>query len=635
MTDTNIPERSKKRPANKIRQPQQGGIRPRSGGKNRFAVRRATMRREEDATKALQDHLTTVFPSKKDEVAVDPTGKLKITILGGHEEAGEKNMAILEYGDDAVIVDCGNRLGINLPGINYAINDITYLDSIKSKIRGYLITHGHLDHMGGLRHTVPKYPAPIFGSRYTNGVIEKSFADDETGLGYKPQLVTIDLENHATHRVGIFGVEFIRVTHSVPDPAAICIETPVGKVLFTGDFRIDPEPLDKKHCDTARLIELGNEGVLVMLSDSTYADAPGRVPTEQTLQQSFHDIIGNAPGRIFVALFSSNMNRTQMIINSAIKDGRKIALDGRGMLAYSEIAVKQGILRVPQDLIIPMGQIGSLPDKKILVMCTGSQGEPNAALSRMSNGEHRFANLKEGDTVVISSSPIPGNEIRYEDNSNRLTRRGVHLFRHPTHEVDGCGPLHVSGHARREELREMLTMVRPRFFIPSYAGIVRRHYHGEIAVEEGMSPKDVLHLENGETIYFTDSKAIPGNGVPHGSVLVDQNGNVVSGYVVRDRIMLSEQGMFAVTLTLTRNAGKLVAAPDIITLGFVDGRDAHALTSIVRQELGRRLENGFDVRDADRFKNQLREALSNVIFEKTRRTPVIVVNLNPTEKDGL
>lgn len=621
MQDTNQRSGSQERaPSNQNRR--QGGVR--RGAPNRFATQRAARRSFDDASKALGDNLAVV-PQRG--IRVDPAGKLKVTILGGHDQVGEKNMAILEYGEDAIVVDCGNSLGLDLPGINYSINDTTYLESIRHKLRAYLITHGHLDHMAGLRHIAPRCPAPIFGARYTIGVIEKSFADDETGMRFQPQLVTVDIDDHRKHQVGCFGFEFIRVTHSVPDPAAIAIDTPVGRVVFTGDFRIDPEPLDRKHCDTARLTQIGDEGVLALFSDSSYADAPGRVPTEQTLQQSFHDIIGNAPGRIFVAIFSSNMNRAQMIINAAIAAGRKIVLDGRGMLAYSEIAVKQGILKVPRDLIVPMQQVQSVPEKQLLVMCTGSQGEPNAALNRMSLGEHRFVNLKAGDTVVISSSPIPGNEVRYEENSDRLVKRGVRLFRHPTHEIDGCGPLHVSGHARREELREMITMIRPRFFVPSYAGALKRRYHGGVALEEGMRPSDVLQLGNGDTAYFSATSAELGEQVAHGGVLVDQNGAVVSGFVVRDRLMLSEQGIVAIVVDADAGSGALLAPPDIVTSGFVDHRDASALASLVREAIERKLRSGTDL-DADRIRQQLRDVAEQAIFARTRRMPVVILTLN-------
>jgi ribonuclease J len=460
--------------------------------------------------------------------ALDTFSKLKITFLGGLDDVGEKNMAVIEYQNHAIILDCGINLSVDLPGVNYAINNVAYLETIKHKIKGYVITHGHLDHMGGLKHVVPNFPAPIYGSRYTIGIIAKSFQDDmPNGINFKPELVIASIDNHERLKIGSFYIEFIRVTHSLPDAAAICIDTPVGKIIATGDFRLDPEPLDRMPTDLARLKELGDQGVLLLMSESSYAEAEGRVPTESTLQQSFYDIIGNAKGRIFVAAFSSNMNRTQMIINAAVAAGRKVALDGRGMLAYAEIAVRQGILRVPKGTIISINSVASIPANELLVMCTGGQGEPNAALQRMSEGQHKFINLNEGDTVVISSSPIPGNETAYDQISNRLSKKGVHLYRHPTHEVDGCGPLHVSGHARREELREMLQFVRPNFFIPVHGGHLRRTYHAELAVQEGVPRKNVVLLDNGDSLLFTESSVEAGPKVVAGNIYIDDNGNVV------------------------------------------------------------------------------------------------------------
>lgn len=403
------------------------------------AAIRAQKRNYDDANKIVSQYADVGQKSQQPRanVVTGDFDKLKITFWGGLEDVGEKNMAVIEYQGEAVVLDCGINLGIDLPGVNYAINDVSYLVSIKHQLKAYVLTHGHLDHVGGLKHTVPLCPAPIYGSRYTIGIVEKAFEDlyIETGLEYKPRVITAKLDSHERLKVGSFYVEFIRVTHSLPDAAAVCIDTPVGRIIATGDFRLDPEPLDRKPTDTKRLRELGEQGVLLLLSESSYADVEGRVLTESTLQQSFYDIIRKAEGRIFVAAFSSNMNRTQMIINAAVAAGRTIALDGRGMRSYSEIAVRQGILKVPKGTIVPIGQSSAIPPSQLLVMCTGGQGEPNAALQRMSEGQHKSVNLDAGDTVVISSSAIPGNEVNYDMISNRLKKKGVYLFRHPTHEM--------------------------------------------------------------------------------------------------------------------------------------------------------------------------------------------------------
>jgi ribonuclease J len=599
--------------------------------KTRSAAIRASRRNQDDAQRVVNQYTdASKKPAGRANVVADAFNKLKVTFLGGLADVGEKNMAVIEYQNDAIILDCGNNLGIDLPGVNYEVNDTAYLETIKSKLRAYVITHGHLDHIGGLRHTVPSFPAPIYGSRYTIGVIEKTFNDEalESGIDFKPELIVAKTDSHEQLKIGNFFVEFIRVTHSLPDAAAICITTPVGKIIATGDFRLDPEPLDRMPTDTKRLQELGKQGVLLLLSESSYADVEGRVPTESTLQQSFYDIIGNAPGRIFVAAFSSNMNRAQMIINGAASAGRKVALDGRGMLSYAEIAVRQGILRVPKGTIVPISEAANIPAHQLLVMCTGGQGEPNAALQRMSEGQHKYVNLDAGDTVVISSSPIPGNEVSYDQISNRLSKRGVYLYRHPTHEVDGCGPLHVSGHAKRDELREMLSFVKPKFLIPVHGGTLRRTYHAELAIQEGLSRKCVFLPENGETIFFTATSAEDGGQVAHGSQLVDQNGKIVSGIVIKDRLMLSEEGILSVILTVDKESGQLLTSPDIISRGFIAMRDNEEFMNAFRKEIRRAVQQRFKRVELDRFKNEMREHITHYLFEHTGHSPIVIPVVN-------
>ncbi len=599
--------------------------------KTRGAAIRAQRRNQDDANKVIGQYADASQKTRgRVNVIADAAEKLKVTFLGGLEDVGEKNMAVIEYGDQAIILDCGNHLGVGLPGVNYEINDTAYLETIRRKIKGYVITHGHLDHMGGLKHMVPKFPAPIYGSRYTIGVVEKSFTDDEPKdiADFEPKFVIANLDSHEQLKVGLFELEFIRITHSVPDASAVCITTPVGRVIDTGDFRLDPEPLDHMPSDVARLKELGDAGVLLLLSESSYVDIEGRVPTESTLQQSFYDIIDQAEGRIFVAAFSSNMNRAQMIINAAVAAGRNVVLDGRGMLSYAEIAVRQGILKVPKGTIMPITQASAVPDNKLLVMCTGGQGEPNAALQRMSDGEHKSIKLHAGDTVVVSSSPIPGNEIRYDMIGNKLARLGVHLFRHPTHELDGCGPLHVSGHARRDELREMIQLVRPKFFIPVHGGALRRKYHAELGIQENIPRKNVLLAENGDSLYFTAATVEQGGQVPHGSLLVDQTGSIVSGLVVKDRLMLSAEGILTAILTVDKKSGQLLTSPDIISRGFITMRDSEELMSLFRAELRRAVQQRFKRVDLDRFKQEMRDFITHFLFDQTGRSPIVIPVVN-------
>ncbi len=596
---------------------------------------RAQKRTQMDAQKIANQYQQAQERGRANVIKED-SAKLKITFLGGQEAIGEKNMQVLEFGNDAIILDCGNHLGVDLPGINYAIADTTYLEGIKHKLRGYVISHGHLDHLGGLKHIVPKFPAPIYGSRFTLGVVGKSFEDAaaESGLDFVPELVIMNMDNHERLKLGEFFIELVRITHSVPESAAIVVDTPVGRVINTGDWRLDPEPLDDMPTDVARLRQLGDEGVLVLMSDSTGADKPGRTPTEHTLQESFHDMIGKADGRVFVAIFSSNMNRVQMIVNAAVQAGRRVALDGRSMMSYAEIAVRQGILKIPKGTVLPMHEMPNIPDREVLVICTGGQGEPRAALQRMAEGEHRHIKLKEGDTVVVSSTPIPGNEVRYQEIGNDLIRRGVTLFRHPTHVLDGVGPMHVSGHAARDEYREILHIVRPKFFIPIYAGALHRKYFKELAIEEGMARKDVIDAENGDQILFDkDSWTLAGKA-PYGSLLVDQTGSVVSNVVVKDRVLLSEEGLVAVILTVDKKNGNLLTSPDIISRGFIYMRDNEDLMNGLRLEVKRAVQQRFKRVDLDRFKAELKDHITHYLFEQTQRSPIVIPVVNVISGKG-
>lgn len=632
MPNNNNSQNNDKRPSN--RQNNQKNNNASGFSSSRGQAVRAQKRTQMDAQRIANQHSAARTSDdaepRRANVIKDDFEKLKITFLGGQEGIGEKNMQVIEWQNDALILDCGNNLGLDLPGVNYSINDTTYLETIKHKIKGYVISHGHLDHLGGLKHIVPKFPAPIYASRFTMGVIEKTFDDaySDTGLEFKPETMVMNMDAHERLKVGAFFVELVRITHSVPETSSIVVDTPVGRVINSGDWRLDPEPLDEKPTDIARLKALGDEGVLVFMSDCCNTQKPGRTPTESTLQQSFHDIIGRAEGKIFVACFSSNMNRVQMIINSAEAAGRKVALDGRSMMSYAEIAVRQGILRIAKGTVVPMQQIASLPDDKILIICTGGQGEPGSALVRMAEGNHRHVKLQEGDTVVVSSTPIPGNGATYERIGNELVGRGVHLYQAPNHEIDGVGPLHVSGHAFRDEYREMLHIVRPKLFIPIYAGTQNRRYYEEMAIEEGWPRKDIIRAENGDSFVFTKDSWELSEKVPCGSLLVDSNGSIVNNVVVRDRVLLSEEGLVTVILTIDKKAGNLLTSPDIISRGFIYMKDSEELMTGLRAELKRAVQQRFKRIDLDRFKAELKDHITHYLFEKTNRSPIVIPVVN-------
>lgn len=616
-----------------------GKLAPQNNGGSRVsrgAAIRAQRRTQEDAHRIANQYLDASAKQDPNDRGranfIDDSPRLKVIGLGGLDGGGSKNMILVEYMNDAVIMDCGNDLGVDLPGINYGIADTAYLETIRHKLRGYVITHGHLDHIGGLPHIVPRFPAPIYGSRFTIGRVEEIF--ENFGLpmpeGFALQTVIMNESTHERLKVGQFFVELVRVTHSIPGSTVVVLDTPVGRLINTGDFRLDPNPLDHEKTDTERLVELGNEGVLALLSESTTTERPGRTPSESTIEQSFIDIMDQAPGRIFIGLFSTNMNRVQMLINAAVHHNKKVAMDGRSMISTLEMAVRNGFVRVPKGTFVPIASVPQMKDQDVVVVCTGSQGEPSSALQRMSNGEHRHIKLKEQDTVVLSSTPIPysGNDAKIRSMVDDLYRKGVHVFRHETREIDGCGPLHVSGHASIDEYKDMINMTKPKFFVPIYGDFTSKRQHIEIAVEEGIPRKNTINLDNGQVLAFTpDTMEVIGE-VPHGTVLVDQTGSIVSNVVIKDRLMLAEEGMVAVVLTVDRKSGNLLTSPDIITRGFIYIRDSEELMNNFRIELKRAVQQRFKRIDLDRFKAELKDHVTHFLFEQTGRSPIVIPVVN-------
>jgi ribonuclease J len=601
---------------------------------------RAQRRSQADAQRIANQYLTAENKPATAPRAnvIDDSPRLKVIGLGGMDGGGSKNMILVEYREDAVIMDCGNDLSVDLPGINYGIADTAYLEQVKHKLRAYLITHGHLDHIGGLPHIVPKFPAPIYGSKFTIGRVEEIF--ENFGLpmpdGFELKTVTMNEDTHERLKIGEFFVELVRVTHSIPGSNVIVLDTPVGRIINTGDFRLDPNPLDHERTDTERLKELGNEGVLALLSESTTTERLGRTPSESTIEQSFKDIMDQAPGRIFVGLFSTNMNRVQMIINAAVHHNKKVAMDGRSMVSTLEMAVRHGFVRIPKGTFVPIAGAATMKDTDLVVVCTGSQGEPSSALQRMSNGEHRHVKLKEQDTVILSSTPIPysGNDAKIRVMVDELLKKGVHVFRHETRELDGIGPLHVSGHASRDEYADMINMLKPKFFVPIYGDFTAKRYHVDLAIEQGIPRANTLNVGNGEVITFTPDKMELDGEVPHGTVLVDQTGAIVSNVVVKDRVLLSEEGLVAVILTVDKKSGALVTSPDIISRGFIYMRDNEEIMNGLRTELKRAVGQRFKRVDLDRFKVELKEHITHYLFEHTQRSPIVIPVINVISGGG-
>jgi len=604
---------------------------------SRGAAIRAQRRAQDDANRIASQYLDvpSAQPNNGDKPRanfIDDSPRLKIIGLGGMDGGGSKNTILVEYMNDAVIMDCGNDLGVDLPGINYGICDMTYLETIRHKLRGYIITHGHLDHIGGLPHIVPRFPAPIYGSNFTIGRVEEIF--ENFGLpmpeGFELKTVIMNEHTHERLKVGSFFVELVGITHSIPGSTCIVLDTPVGRIINTGDFRLDPNPLDHEKTDTERLTQLGNEGVLALLSESTTVERMGRTPSESTIEQSFIDIIDQAPGRIFVGLFSTNMNRVQMIVNAAVHHGRKVAMDGRSMVSTLEMAVRHGFMKIPKGTFVPIAASASMKDHELVVVCTGSQGEPNSALQRMANGEHKHIKLKEQDTVILSSTPIPesGNDSLVGAMVDDLTRKNVHVFEHRNHELDGVGPLHVSGHASQDEYAEMIQMTKPKFFIPIYGAYRVKQRHLELAVSQGIARKNCINAENGQVIALTPDTIEIAGEVPVGTVLVDQAGMVVAGVVIKDRLMLAEEGLVAVVLTIDRKSGNIMTSPDIISRGFIHMRDQEELVANLRVELKRAVQQRFKRIDLDRFKAELKDHVTHFLYEHTGGSPIVIPVVN-------
>ena len=596
---------------------------------------RAQRRSNDDANRIIsQYNLADTRNTQPERRAnsINESPKLRIIGLGGMDGGGSKNMIVVEYKDEAVIIDSGNDLGVDLPGINYGIADTVYLDSIKHKLKAYIITHGHLDHIGGLPHIVPKYPAPIYGSKFTIGMVERFF--ENFGLpmpeGFKLETVSMNETTHEKLKIGQFFVELVRVTHSIPGSTVVVLDTPVGKVVCTGDYKLDPNPHDHEISDVNRLKEIGKEGVLVLLNECMSSAKPGRTPSESTIEQTFVDLFEQAPGRVFVAVFSSNINRIQMLVNAATAHGRKIAMDGRSMMSTLEVAINLGMIRIPKGTFVPIASVPNMKDSEVVIICTGSQGEPNSALQRMSTGDHKHIKLKEQDTVILSSTPIPesGNDKLIAGMVDELNRKGVHVFRHQTREADGCGPLHVSGHCSMDDYMDMIEFIQPKFLLPIYGAYTAQKYHNKEAIKRGFPKANVRTIDNGEVIELTETTMQSNGEVPVGTVLVDQTGATISNVVVKDRLILSEDGLVVVILTLDKKTGQLMTSPDIISRGFIYMRDNEELMNLFRTELKRAVIQRFKRVDIDRFKAELKDYVTHFLYEQTQRSPIVIPVVN-------
>ena len=542
--------------------------------------------------------------------------KLKIIPLGGLNEIG-KNMTVLEYGKDMIVVDCG--LGFpedDMYGVDLVIPDVTYLAKNQKKLRGFFITHGHEDHIGALPYVLKKINVPVYGTRLTLGILEGRLKENGVDSSNLHSVMQGDIIN-----VGCFSVGFIRVNHSIPDAVGLSIKTPVGMIVHTGDFKLDYTPIDGKMTDFRRFSDLGNRGVLVLMADSTNSEREGHTPSERTVGAAFDRAFHNARGRIIVATFSSNVHRIQQVIDTAVRYKRHVAVLGRSMVNVVNISLELGYITAPEGTIVDIDEIHNYRMEQMVIITTGSQGEPMSALTRMSMSDHRKVGIVPGDTVIISATPIPGNEKLVSKTIDNLMKLGANVIYGRNQGI------HVSGHASREELKLMHNLVRPKFFIPVHGEYHHLVQHARLARELGMPKENIFISENGQILEFTRDKGQVAGKVTAGMVMVDGLGvGDVGNIVLRDRRQLSQDGILIVVVTMNKQTHRVVSGPDIVSRGFVYVRESEALmdeaTARVQQALDRCEDE--KVKEWAAIKSNVRDALGRYLFEKTRRRPMIL-----------
>ena len=545
---------------------------------------------------------------------------VKIIPLGGLHEIG-KNMTAYECGGDIVIIDCGMGFPeADMLGVDLVIPDFTYLEKNAEKIRGLLITHGHEDHIGSIPYFLKKLGTdiPIYGARLTLGLIEGKLKEH----GLLGQAILNTIKPGDTVKLGCFSAEFIRVNHSIPDAVAIALTTPAGLIVQTGDFKIDYTPIQGEMIDLARFAELGKQGVLCLLSDSTNAERPGYTESERNVGRTFETLFTQAGDRrIIIATFSSNIHRIQQIVDMAVRTGRKVAVSGRSMVNVVAKAIELGYLDVPKDVLIDVDNIGRYNANRLVIITTGSQGEPMSALSRMASGEHRKVQINSDDYIIISATPIPGNEKHVTRIINDLLKLGAEVVRRSMYEV------HVSGHACQEELKTLLAILKPKFFIPVHGEFVHLSAHARIARDMGMDPDRILITDIGQVVELTPETMQVTGTVEAGRVFVDGYGvGDVGSIVLRDRQHLAQDGLIIVVVTIESESGMVVAGPDIVSRGFVYVRESEELMESARQLVKTALDDCQDrgIREWSSIKTNIKDRLSSFIYKKTKRDPMIL-----------
>ena len=543
--------------------------------------------------------------------------KVRVMMLGGLNEIG-KNLAVIEYENDMIIIDCGLAFpDEDMLGVDLVIPDYTYLEKNADRIRGILLTHGHEDHIGGLPYLLKTLNVPVFGTRLTLGILENKLAEHRL-LGER-ELVTV--EAGTMLRLGVFRCEFIRANHSIADACMIAIRTPEGTILHTGDFKLDVSPIGGEMMDLTRIGEYGREGILLLMCESTNVDHPGFTPSERKVGFSLdHIFMTNTDKRIIIATFSSNVHRVQQIINASAKFGRKVAVTGRSMLNVVGAAVRLGYMDVPEGVLIDIADIGRYPQEQITIITTGSQGEPMSALYRMAFADHSQVTLTPNDLVVLSSHAIPGNEKLVGKIINEMYRRGVHVY----HDE---AVVHVSGHACQEELKLIHALTKPKFFMPIHGEYHHLMQHKELAEYMGMNPANIFICDIGQVLELDRDSCKKNGTVPAGRMLVDGYGvGDVGNIVLRDRRHLAQDGLIVVVATVDADEGTIISGPDIISRGFVYVRESEELMDEVRELVKKVLNDTLSsgATEWNQMKSGVKDALSKYLYAKTKRKPMIL-----------
>jgi ribonuclease J len=544
-------------------------------------------------------------------------GTLRIIPLGGLGEVG-KNMMAYQYEDDILVVDTGLMFPENdMLGIDYIIPDFQFLLENRTHIRGIIVTHGHEDHTGAIHHLMEQIDAPIYATPLTRGLLEIKLS--RGGLLEKVQLNTIQADD--TLHLGPFTVEFFHVCHSIPDSVGLAITTPAGLVIHTGDYKFDHTPVDNWPTDYAMLAEFSGRGVLALLADSTNADKPGWTPSERVIDPAFDQVFRDAKGRIIIASFASLISRMQQVANAAVRHGRKLAFVGTSMVENARMARKLAYLEIPDEAVVSIEQALKMSPKEVVLMSTGTQGEPTSIMGRLSTGTNRQFDIVSGDTVVLSSHPIPGNEESVYRTINRLFRRGANVI------YEAIAPVHVSGHASQEEMKLMLNLVRPRYFIPIHGELRHLHQHALLARQVGIPEERIAVIENGQVVEFKDGEMSLGERIPGGYVFVDGAGvGEISPGVMREREVLARDGFVLVNLTLDRDTCRLLEEPEIITRGFIHAPESEELLQATRKMV----IQAVDCTSNGRLRSDLEQTLKSFLYSKTKRRPMVFVTMSQT-----